>query len=187
MEIEKVRAQNSQFSYTDVMNMKPLELVTPPSIYHGCSTWKTFWEEDFTLGEFPPVNRKKGVCHNVRKHIYIKDIDKYITLDISLKFGSLDKMRIKSSEPKDYLVGSGKGLITSPIIKTDVRSTKTKKARYDITNVSMKDLSIIITKIEKLPYKSYVQKRPKYEYTDSYFYQSRNLAKCMMIDLVEIW
>ena len=25
-----------------------LVVVTPPSIYHGCSTQKTFWEEKFT-------------------------------------------------------------------------------------------------------------------------------------------
>ena len=28
--------------------MKPLSVVTPPSIYHGFSTRKTFWEEKFT-------------------------------------------------------------------------------------------------------------------------------------------
>ena len=28
--------------------MKFLVVVTPPSIYHGCSTRKTFWEEKFT-------------------------------------------------------------------------------------------------------------------------------------------
>ena len=28
--------------------MKILAVVTPPYIYHGCSTWKTFWEEKFT-------------------------------------------------------------------------------------------------------------------------------------------
>ena len=34
---------------------------------------------------------------NVSKHREIKYIDKYITLDISLKFRSLDKMIITSS------------------------------------------------------------------------------------------
>ena len=28
--------------------MKFLIVVTPPSIYHGCSTQKTFWEKKFT-------------------------------------------------------------------------------------------------------------------------------------------
>ena len=61
---------------------------------------------------------------NVRKHIDINDSDKYITMDISLKFGSLDKMRIISSEQKDYLGRSGNGLITSLVIKTNVRLYK---------------------------------------------------------------
>ena len=47
--IEKVRAYISQFSYTYVMmNMKLLSVVTPPSIYHGCSTWKALWDKRFT-------------------------------------------------------------------------------------------------------------------------------------------
>ena len=29
-------------------NMNLLAVVTPPSVYHGCSTRKTFWEENFT-------------------------------------------------------------------------------------------------------------------------------------------
>ena len=30
------------------INMKFLVVLTPPSIYHGCSTRKTFWKEKFT-------------------------------------------------------------------------------------------------------------------------------------------
>ena len=52
----------------------------------------------FTLGDFTALNMKNCVRHNVRKHIEIKGSDKYVTLDISLKFDSLDKMRITSSE-----------------------------------------------------------------------------------------
>ena len=36
-------------------------VVTPPSIYHGCSTRKTFWEENFTGKKeyfFEPVNMR---------------------------------------------------------------------------------------------------------------------------------
>ena len=79
--------------------------------------------------------------HNVRKHKEIKDSDKYITLDILLKFVSLKKIRIISSEPKDNMVISGKGMINSMCLKTNVRSKKYKKARYDITDVSVKDIS----------------------------------------------
>ena len=112
-------------------------------------------------------------CCNVRKHRDIKDIDKYTTLDISLKFGSMDKMRISYSQPKEYLVISGKGLITYMGLNTNVRSKKCKKERYSITNISMNDLSKIIKEFEKLPYKSYVCKMTKHEPTASYFYLAR--------------
>ena len=82
------------------MNMKLLAFLTLLSTYHSCSTRKMFWEGKFTLGEFTPVNMKNCGRRNVRKHRYIKGSDNYITLDISLKFGSLDKRRITYSEPK---------------------------------------------------------------------------------------
>ena len=151
MYIEKVRSCRSQLSYTYVMmNMKPLEFVTTPYIYHGCSTQKTFWEEkftgeeNFTLGEFIVVNIKDCGCRNVRKHRYIKGSYKNTLLDISLKFGILYKMIITSSDPKDDLVVSGKGLITSLGLKSKARLKKFKKSRYAKVNVSMKYLSKII-------------------------------------------
>ena len=50
--------------------MKLLVVVTPPSIYHGCSTRKTFWEGKFTGKEnlFLSVNMKNCVRRKVRKH-----------------------------------------------------------------------------------------------------------------------
>ena len=48
--------------------MKLLEVVTPQSIYNGCSTWKNLWEEMFT-----PLNMKNCVRRNVRKHKEIKN------------------------------------------------------------------------------------------------------------------
>ena len=68
-----------------MMNTKLLEVVTPQPIYHGCSTWKTFWEEKFTGEEklFSAVNMTNCSRRNVRKHIEIKGSDKYVTLDIS--------------------------------------------------------------------------------------------------------
>ena len=80
------------------MNMKLLAVVTPPSIYHGCSTRKTFWEGKFTDEEklFSDVNKKNCGRHNGRKHKEINGIDKYFTLDISLRFDRLDKMKITS-------------------------------------------------------------------------------------------
>ena len=116
------------------------------------------------------------------KHREIKDIDKYIALDILLELGSLDNMVITYSKPKDFLVGSGKGFITSPGVKANVDPKKCKKASYTVEYFSMKDLSNIIREFENLPYKGYERKRPKHQHTDSYFYLARQLAKCVMRD-----
>ena len=83
------------------MSINLLAVVTPLSIYHGCSNRKTLLEEKFTLGEFSAVNMKNCGHGNVRKHRDINVSDKYFILDISLKFDSLGKMIITSSESKD--------------------------------------------------------------------------------------
>ena len=93
-----------------------------------------------------------GRC-NVSKHRGIKDSYNYIALYISLKLGSMDKMRITSSEPKDNLGRSGKGLITSLYLKAKSSPKKFKNARYAVGNISMEDISKIIREFEKLPYK----------------------------------
>ena len=145
------------------INMKFLAVVIPPSIYHGCSTRKTFWEKKFTGKEdlFLCVNMKNyGRC-KVRKHKEIKGSDKYVTLDISSKFDNLDKMKTASSETKGKLETSGKGLVTSLGFKTKVRLQKYKKARYAIGNVSEKDLSKIIKEFVKIEKLRYEKKRPK--------------------------
>ena len=151
------------------MKIKLLSVVTPPYIYHGCSTQKNFWEENFTSEEklFSAVNMKNFGRHNARKHIEIKGSDKYVTLDISLKFDSLEKMKITSSESKEKLGISGKELITSLGLKSKSSPHKYKRARYAIGNVSKKDLSNIIREFEKLPYGTYEKKRPTHEPTDS--------------------
>ena len=66
------------------MNMNPLSVLTPPSVYHGWSTWKMFWEETFTGEEelFTAANMKNCGRHNVRKHRQINGSDKYVTLEI---------------------------------------------------------------------------------------------------------
>ena len=70
--------------------------------------------------------------------------------------------------------------MTSMGIKAKASPKKYKKARYAIGNVSMKDISKIIRDFYKLPYKIYESRRPKHEPTDSYFYLSIQLIKCMM-------
>ena len=49
------------------------------------------------------MNMKNCGRSYVRKHRDIKGSEKYVILGILLKFGSLDKKRIASSDPKDKL------------------------------------------------------------------------------------
>ena len=147
------------------MDMKLPEVVTPPYIYHGCSTRKMFWEEKFTGEEklLSAVNMKNCGRHNVRKHREIKGSDKYVTLDISLKCDSIDKVKTTSLESKEKFGRSGKGLISSLGLKAKVRPHKYKKSRYAIENVSKKDLSKIIREFQKFDKLPNEKKRPKHE------------------------
>ena len=67
--------------------------------------------------------------HNVRKHNKIRGSDNYVTLDISEKIDSLNKMETTFLELKEKLERSGKGLVTALAFKTKVRLTKYKKAK----------------------------------------------------------
>ena len=86
-----------------MMNMNLLAFVTQLSIYHGWYTRKNFCGGKFTLDELTPLNIKVCVCRNIRKHRVIHGSYNYITLDIEVRFGSLEKMRITSLYPKDNL------------------------------------------------------------------------------------
>ena len=118
--------------------MKFLVVVTPPYIYHGCSTRKTFWEEKFTGKKdlFQYVKMKTFGRRKVRKQKEIKGSDKIVTWNISAKLDSMKKMKTTSSESKGKLGRSGKGLVTALGFKTKVRFAKIKKARYAIGNVA---------------------------------------------------
>ena len=113
----------------------------------------------------------------------IKNGDHYIALDIPMNFGNMENIKITSSEPKDYLEISGKGLINSMGIKTIRSSKKIKKASIAITEVSLKDLSKMIKEFKDLIYEGYARKSSKHMPTASYFYLSRHVAKCMMRNL----
>ena len=115
---------------------------------------------------FLSVDMKNFGRRNARKHKYIKDSDKYSTLDILSMFESLDKMKITSSESKRKFEISGKGLITSLGFKDKVRPQKYKKARYAIRNVSKKDISKSIREFEKFEKLPSEKKRRKHERTD---------------------
>ena len=85
--------------------MKILVVITPLSIYPGCYTQKTLWEGNFTCKEdlFLSVNMKNCGCRKVRKHKEMNISDKSVTLYISSKFDSLNKMKTTSSESKGKL------------------------------------------------------------------------------------
>ena len=121
--------------------MKFLVVVTPPSIYHGCSTRKKFWEEKFTGNKdlFQSVNMKTFGHRKVRKHKEIKGSDKIVTLNISEKFDDLDKMETTSSESKGKLERSGKGLTTSLGFKTKVRFYKNTKRQGMPSEISVRN------------------------------------------------
>ena len=121
-------------------------------------------------------------CQNVRYHRDIKGSEKFVTLDISLKFDILDMMIITYPESKVNLGRSGKRLITSLGLQAKIRPKKYKKLWYSIRDISRKDLSKVIREFEKLPYKSHERRRPKYEPTDSYFYLTIQITKRMMRD-----
>ena len=74
-------------------------------------------------------------------------------------------METTSSESKVKMEGSGKWLVTALALKTRTRSTKYKKARYAIVNVSMKDLYNKIKECEKFVKVPHLEKTPKHEPT----------------------
>ena len=126
------------------------------------------------------VNMKNCGCQEVRKHKEIKGSDKIITLNVSAKFDSMNKMETTSSESKGKLGRSGKVLVTAMAFKTKVRSPKYKKARYALVNVSMKELSNIIKEFEKIVKVPYLKRIPKHEPTSSYYHVVRCIAEGMM-------
>ena len=76
---------------------------------------------------FQSVNMKNCGLRKVRKHKDIKGSDNCVTLNISKKFDSLNKMKTTSSDLKGKLGISGKGLVTALDLKTKVRSKNAKR------------------------------------------------------------
>ena len=158
-----------------------LVVVTPPYIYHGCSTQNTFWEEKFTGKEdlFLSMDMKNCGRLKVRKHKDIKGSDKSVTLDISSKFDILNNLKTTSSESICFgKIRKGVGYRSG--FQDQSKVAKIQKERCVIRNVSKKDLSKTTKEFEKIGKLPYEKKRPKHEPTDRYFHLSRQLAKCMI-------
>ena len=75
------------------------------------------------------MNKKICGRRNVRKHKEIRGSDMYVTLDISSKFDSLEKMKITSSESKGKLERSGRGLVNFLGFNTKVGFAKIQKSK----------------------------------------------------------
>ena len=75
---------------------------------------------------------------------------------------------------------SGKCLVTALALKTKARSTKYKKAKYAIRNVSMKDISRKFKEFEIFVKVPHLKRTPKHEPTLSCFHLVECLRKCMM-------
>ena len=66
-------------------------------------------------------------------------------------------------------------MITSLGFNTKARLQKYKKERYNIGNVSKKEISKTIKEFEKIEKLPYEKKMPKHETTGSYFHLARQL------------
>ena len=143
--------------------MKLISVVTPPAIYHGLPTQKTFWEENFTL-----VSMKSCGRRNFRKHRDIKNGEHYIALDLSLKLYCLYKRKATSLEPRDNVGRLGKGMTTSLTIRTKIPNNK-QKARTVFTDITNQYFRKLLKKFNNSPFLGYKKKRVHNEPTESYF------------------
>ena len=80
--------------------MKFLVVVAPPSIYHGCSTRKTFWEEKFTGKKqdlFVSVNmRNCGQLHGFLVDGWLcMNRQRYLSGDKMIRSASLTRHKVK--------------------------------------------------------------------------------------------
>ena len=81
----------------------------------------------------------------------IKNGEQYIILEIASNIDCLDKREVNSSQSKDYIRISGKGLTTSLDLRTK-GSNKKYKARFSITDINNKDFRKLIKKFINSPY-----------------------------------
>ena len=132
----------SKFSYSVTVverTKKLLAVVIPPSIYHGLSTRKNFWEDNFI-----PVNTRSCGHHNARKIKEINKGEQYIALKISLDPGFPDKRKFTSSGPRDYAGISGMGMTTSLTLSTTNIPKIKQKAKFAASNFCLQSFVNIL-------------------------------------------
>ena len=154
------------------MNMKVLAVVKPPQyIYHGWSTWKTLWEDNFE-----PVNMTSCVRRNVMKHVYINNGEQYIISDISSKLDFIEKREVNSSESKYYIGIPGKGMTTFLALRTKIPN-KRQKARFAITDSTKQDFSNFVKKFDNSCYPGYKIIQVHNEPAEAYFFLFKRFLK----------
>ena len=136
------------------MNTKFLSVTTTLSdIYHGLSTWKTFWEDNFT-----PVSMKSWGSNNVRKRRETNNRKRYIVLEVSSDIYCLDKREVNYSESRYHMGISGKGTNTSLYLSTKTPNKK-KKSSITITEITNQDFSKFLQYFKNPPYLGYKHKQ----------------------------
>ena len=159
---------SSQFSYLVIVvsrRMKLPVIVTPPSIYYGLSTRKSFWEDNFAL-----VKMRSCWIHNVRKHKDINNGDQYISLDISYKLDYIDKRKVTSLVSRYYVGISGKGVTTSLTLRTTRSSNNKNEAILSIADILLQCFMELLEEFRYLSYLNYRNKQFKNELTEAYLF-----------------
>ena len=158
------------------INMKFLVVVTPPYIYHGCSTRKTVWEENFTGKQdlFESVNMKNCGRRKVRKHKEIKGSDQCVTLNIyeilniSEKFDNLNNMETTSSV-KSIIGEIRKGVGNRSGSQDQSKVEKIQKGKVCHRKYQHEGSFQENQRVWKKIKVTYVKRIPKHEPTSSYF------------------
>ena len=86
----------------------------------------------------------------VRKQKEIKGSDKIVTLDISSKFDSMNKMKTTSSESKGKLERSGNEMVTSLAFKTKVKPPNKKRQGMPLEMSAIRTFRILSKSLRKL-------------------------------------
>ena len=115
---------------------------------------------------------------NFRKHRDIKNVEQYITLDISSKIDFLYKRKFNSSESKYYMEIPVKCLTTYLYISIEMLNKK-QKSRFTIADITNQDFRKLLKKFNNSPYLCYKSKQVHNKPTEAHFFQIKHFTKLM--------
>ena len=122
---------------------------------------------------------------NVSKYREIKNVEKYIILDISSKIDCLDKRKVASSESKDYMVIPGKELTASIALRTK-NSNKKQKSSFNITDIINQEFRKFLNKFNNSPDIGWKSKQVHKKPTEAYFFLITHITSLMKIER-QVW